>query len=338
MIKENLQKAPVHYLITGGAGFVGSFLIQSLLEQGKTVTIVDNLSTGRMENIQPWIGHPRFRFAIDSITNEAVLDRLVSEVDTIIHLAAAVGVRLIVEKPVHTIETNIMGTEKILKTALRYRVKVLIASTSEVYGKSAQVPFSEDQDSLLGPSSKNRWAYAASKLVDEFLGLAYQREYGLPIVIFRLFNTIGPRQRGRYGMVVPRLIRQALEGETLSVYGDGTQRRCFCDVRDVIRAIIGLSEHPEAVGKVFNIGAANEISIKDLAERILKITQSRSKISLVPFADAYGTDFEDMPRRVPDTTRIQKLLGWSPSISLDETLTAVRDHIMNTKSVGESSL
>ena len=241
-------------LITGGAGFIGSHLAEALLHVGHHVTIIDNLSTGRLANIQHLIAHPLFAFAIESITNQIVMDRLVSECDLIFHLAAAVGVKLIVQEPVRTIETNVMATETVLKTALRYRVKVLVASTSEVYGKGSSFPFNEEDDIVLGPTSRHRWAYAASKMVDEFLSLAYYRQYQLPVVNFRLFNTIGPRQTGRYGMVVPSFVRQALAGEPITVYGDGQQARCFCDVTDAVRALLALAECPTAVGQLFNIG------------------------------------------------------------------------------------
>ncbi|HEX7975893.1 MAG TPA: NAD-dependent epimerase/dehydratase family protein, partial [Anaerolineales bacterium] len=249
---EYSQSRP-RVLITGGAGFIGSHLAEAMLERGRGVTVIDDLSTGRFENIAHLVGHPDFRFAIDSITNEAVMDRLASECDVIFHLAAAVGVMLIVEQPVHTIETNVMGTEAVLRAALRYRAKVLIASTSEVYGKGNHLPFREDDDVVLGPTSRSRWSYAASKMVDEFLGLAYHREKGLPVVVFRLFNTVGPRQTGRYGMVIPRFVQQALRGDPLTVYGDGEQSRCFLHVHDAVEAILALADCSQAVGQVFNI-------------------------------------------------------------------------------------
>jgi UDP-glucose 4-epimerase len=311
------------YLITGGAGFIGSHLADALIEKGHSVTVIDNLSTGRFENIQHLVGHPHFRFAIDTITNQVVMDRLASECDVIFHLAAAVGVQLIVEQPVHTIETNVMGTEAVLKAALRYRAKVLIASTSEVYGKGNGIPFQEEDDVVLGPTCRSRWAYAASKMVDEFLALAYRREKGLPVVIFRLFNTVGPRQTGRYGMVIPRFARQALNGEPITVYGDGDQSRCFCDVRDVVRALIALSERENAPGRVYNLGSTEEITINQLAERVKEITSSDSAIVHIPYDDAYAPGFEDMRRRVPDVSRIQDLIDWHPEISLDEILASV---------------
>jgi UDP-glucose 4-epimerase len=311
------------YLITGGAGFIGSHLAESLLKQGDSVTIIDNLSTGRFENIQHLVGNQNFRFAIDTITNEVVMDRLASNCDVIFHLAAAVGVQLIVEHPVHTIETNVMGTEAVLKAALRYKAKVLLASTSEVYGKGNGIPFSEEDDVLLGPTSRSRWAYAASKMVDEFLGLAYQREYGLEVVIMRFFNTVGPRQTGRYGMVIPRFIRQAIRNEPITVYGNGTQSRCFCDARDVVIALIGLLDHHNASGQVYNIGSTEEVTIKELAERVLKITKSNSDITYVPYDQAYAPGFEDMHRRVPDLNRIKSLLDWAPQRILDDILESV---------------
>jgi UDP-glucose 4-epimerase len=306
------------FLITGGAGFIGSHLTEALLARGHTVTIIDNLSTGRLENIEHLVSNPRFAFAIDSIDNEMVLDRLASEADTIVHLAAAVGVDLVVQSPVHTITTNIGGTEAVLRAARRYRAKTLLASTSEVYGKGIRIPFQEDDDVLLGPTFRARWSYAASKMVDEFLGMAYHREYGLPVVTFRLFNTVGPRQVGRYGMVMPRFVGAALAGKTLQVYGDGTQTRCFCHVKDAVRAIIGLTAESEAVGRVFNIGATHEISIHELAQRVISLTGSSSEIQLVPYAEAYAEGFEDMAKRVPDISRIQGLLGWEPEYTLDD--------------------
>ena len=249
MLSFNKPGAPSRVLITGGMGFIGSHLAEALLERGCEVTVVDDLSTGRFDNIQHLIGRPHFHLAVSNITNEVVLDRLVSECDVVFHLAAAVGVKLIVENPVHTVETNVMGTENVLRAALRYRAKVFIASTSEVYGKGVRIPFAEEDDVVLGPTSHSRWGYAASKMVDEFLGLAYYRQKGLPVVVFRLFNTVGPRQTGHYGMVIPRLVQQALAGEPLTVYGDGQQSRCFLHVEDAIEALLGLDECAEAVGQ-----------------------------------------------------------------------------------------
>lgn len=318
---------PSNVLITGGAGFIGSHLADALLAQGHRVQAIDNFSTGRLANIQCLLDNPNFHLARASVTNEIVLDRLASRTDIIIHLAAAVGVKLIVERPVHTIETNVMGTEAVLQVGRRYGCRVLIASTSEVYGKGNGIPFSEEDDVLLGATSKSRWAYAASKMVDEFLGLAYQREYGLPVVIFRLFNTVGPRQTGRYGMVIPRFVSQALHGEPITVYGDGTQRRCFCDVSDVVRAIIKLAQHPDAPGQVYNIGGSEEVRIRELAERVKTVTGSCSEITHIPYKEAYPKGFEDMLRRVPDTSRLQTLLEWQPQLSLDQILVRVRDDL-----------
>jgi UDP-glucose 4-epimerase len=276
-----------------------------------------------MQNVDALSPNENFQLVVESITNKTVMDRLVSECDIIIHLAAAVGVELIVRSPVHTIETNVMGTENVLRTARRYRKKILIASTSEIYGKLTNVPFSEDDDSLIGATTHHRWAYATSKALDEFLALAYHKEMGLPVVIFRLFNTIGPRQRGRYGMVVPRFVRQALTGSDITVYGDGNQSRCFCDVRDVIPAIKALAENSEAEGRVFNIGAKDEITIIDLARKVKSMCESQSSIILVPYEQATEQGFEDMRRRIPDTSRINELVGWNPSITLDDTITDI---------------
>ena len=310
----------MRFLITGGAGFIGSHLSEDLLAAGHSVVAIDDLSTGRMHNVESVSNNKEFQLVVESITNTTVMDRLVSECDIIVHLAAAVGVELIVRSPVHTIETNVMGTENVLRTARRYRKKILIASTSEIYGKLNNVPFKEDDDSLMGGTTRHRWAYATSKALDEFLALAYHKEMGLPVVIFRLFNTIGPRQRGRYGMVVPRFVSQALSGSDITVYGDGNQSRCFCDVRDVIPAIKSLAESSEAEGRVFNIGAKDEISILDLARKVKDMCNSQSKIILVPYEQATEEGFEDMRRRIPDISRINDLIGWNPSIALDDTI------------------
>lgn len=317
----------MRFLITGGAGFIGSHLTEALLAAGHEVTVLDDLSTGRFENIEPLVGRPGFRFAIDAIANSVVLDRLVSECQVIVHLAAAVGVQLIVEHPVHTIETNVMGTEAVLQAAARYRAKVLIASTSEVYGKGSRVPFQEDDDVVLGPTNKSRWAYAASKMVDEFLALAYYRERDLPVIVARLFNTVGPRQTGRYGMVIPRFLTQALRGQPITVYGDGAQSRCFCDVSDVVVALMGLALHSDAIGRVYNVGASEEVTILELAHRVKTVTHSASPIQLIPYDQAYAPGFEDMRRRVPDTTRVRNLLGWDPCVSLDEILGRVASYM-----------
>jgi len=319
-------------LITGGAGFIGSHLAEHLLALGHDVAVIDDLSTGRIENVDHLRKNPRFHFAIDTISNEIVMDRLASECDIIYHLAAAVGVEMIVHSPVHTIETNIMGTAAVFRVANRYRRKVILTSTSEIYGKSDKVPFAEDDDRLLGPTTRSRWSYSTSKAVDEFLALAYWKERGLPVVIVRLFNTIGPRQTGRYGMVVPRFVAQALANEPLTVYGDGAQTRCFADVRDVVRGIQGLAECPEAEGQVFNLGSSHEISISDLAHLVISVTGSSSEIVYIPYDQAYETGFEDMQRRVPDTSRVRSLIGWVSEIPLEDTLRRVAEHIRSTGS------
>ena len=328
----NREIKPTYYraLITGGAGFIGSHLAETLLARGHQVTVIDDLSTGRFENIGHLVAHPRFRFAIDSITNPLVLDRLASECDIVFHLAAAVGVMLIVDKPVHTIETNVMGTEAVLKAALRYRAKVLIASTSEVYGKGNKSPFNENDDIVLGPTSRSRWAYAASKMVDEFLALAYYREKNLPVVIFRLFNTVGPRQTGQYGMVIPRFVGQALRGEAITVYGDGGQTRCFLHVEDAIQAILALADCPQAIGEVFNIGSTEEVRIIDLAKKIIhlvhnpdeaaNIEEPEEEILFISYDKAYAVGFEDMRKRVPDNRKLHSYTGWAPRHTLNQTL------------------
>jgi UDP-glucose 4-epimerase len=312
-------------LVTGGAGFIGSHLCEYLLHNGHTVVAIDDLSTGRLENIQHLRPLPSFQFVRETIMNNQVLDRLTSEADFVIHLAAAVGVKLIVENPVRTIVTNIMGTEAVLTTANRYGCKVLVASTSEVYGKGVKVPFTEDDDRLMGSTTHSRWAYATSKAVDEFLALAYYRQFGMPVVLMRFFNTVGPRQTGRYGMVVPRFVRQALRNEAITVYGDGRQTRCFADVADVTDAIFKLALHPDAIGQVFNIGATEEITIQGLAERVIELSSSKSEIVFVPYDEAYAPGFEDMRRRVPSIERIQKLIGYTPKYALDDTLRRVID-------------
>jgi len=314
-------------LITGGAGFIGSHLSEYLLALGHEVAIIDDLSTGRLENIQHLTDNPRFHFAIDSITNEVVMDRLASECDIIYHLAAAVGVELIVHSPVHTIETNITGTAAVFRLANRYRRKVVLTSTSEIYGKSDLVPFAEDDDRVLGPTTRSRWCYSTSKAVDEFLALAYYKERGLPVVIVRLFNTIGPRQTGRYGMVVPRFVAQALANQPLTVYGDGRQTRCFADVRDIVRCIVELAGCPQAEGQVFNLGSAREISIADLARLVLSITGSQSEIVYVPYDQAYEPGFEDLQRRVPDISRVSALIGWEPQIPLEDSIRAIAEQM-----------
>lgn len=304
-------------LITGGAGFIGSHLTEALLERGDEVSILDNLSTGSYENVERFRNHPRFSFAIDDLANPLVLDRLASHADAIVHLAAAVGVQLVVERPAETIETNVLGTHAVLAAARRYRCRTLIASTSEVYGKSAKLPFAEGDDLLLGPSSRSRWSYAASKLLDEFLGLAAWREYNLPVTILRFFNTVGPGQTGRYGMVVPRFVRAAIAGQPIPVFGDGKQSRCFCHVKDTVRGIIGLMDQPErTAGEVYNIGSVEEVTINQLAEQVIARTGSNAGIAHIPYSEAYAPGFEDMLRRVPDTSKIAATTAWRPELDL----------------------
>jgi UDP-glucose 4-epimerase len=290
------------------------------------VLVLDNLSTGSIENIAHLKGSPRFSYVVDSVTNEPLLAEMVDRCDVVFHLAAAVGVKLIVEQPVHTIETNVHGTEVVLKHAAKKRKLVIIASTSEVYGKSADVPFRESADLVLGPSEKHRWAYACSKLIDEFLALAYWKEKKLPVVVVRLFNTVGPRQTGQYGMVLPTFVRQALAGEPITVFGDGTQSRSFTFVGDVVDALVTLAQEPRAIGGVFNIGNTGEISIRALAERVKTLTGSRSPIQFVPYDEAYEAGFEDMPRRVPDISKIAELIGYEPKVALDDIITRVIAH------------
>ncbi len=315
-----------HALITGGAGFIGSHLAEYLLARGQQVTVIDNLSTGRFENIAHLEGTPGFRYAIEDIRHAAVMDRLVSECDVIYHLAAAVGVFSIVHSPIDTLEINVGGTEIVLQTARRYRKRVLIASTSEVYGKGVKVPFSEDDDRILGPTTKSRWSYAASKELDEFLALAYHKAANLPVTIVRLFNTVGPRQVGHYGMVVPRFVRWALAGEPIQVYGDGQQSRCFANVHDVVDAIARLAACDAAIGEVFNIGSNEEVTIYELAERVKARTGSSSEIVLIPYDRAYEVGFEDMRRRVPDISKIRRVIGWHPTTPLDVTIDQIVAH------------
>src|SRR5688572_10763684 len=313
-------------LITGGAGFVGSHLSEAFLERGDDVFVLDNLSTGYIDNIAHLKGRAGFDYVIDDVENESLLAEHIDRADVVVHLAAAVGVKLIVEQPVHTIETNVHGTEVVLKIANKKKKLVVIASTSEVYGKSTNVPFSEDADLVLGPSSKHRWAYACSKLIDEFLALAYWKERKLPVVVVRLFNTVGPRQTGQYGMVIPSFVRQALAGQPITVFGDGTQSRSFTYVGDVVRALIALIDEPKAVGQVFNIGNGEEITIGDLAEKIKVMTGSSSEIVRIPYDQAYESGFEDMPSRVPNIAKIQALTGYKPTVELDEILDKVIEY------------
>src|SRR5262245_39268588 len=317
-------------LLTGGAGFVGSHLADALLDRGHHVLVIDDLSTGSMDNIAHLKGRPGFEYVINTVMNEPLMATLVEQSDMVFHLAAAVGVKLIVEAPVRTIETNVHGTEIVLEQASKHRKLVVIFSTSEVYGKSTAVPFNEDADLVMGPTPKHRWAYACSKALDEFLALAFYRERGLPTIIVRLFNTVGPRQTGRYGMVIPTFVRQALTGAPITVYGDGRQRRSFTYVGDVVDGLIRLAAEPRAVGQVFNIGHTQETTIGELASRVRKITGSSSEIVLVPYDEAYQEGFEDMPRRVPDLTKISQLVGYRPTIDLDGILERVVAHMRTT--------
>jgi UDP-glucose 4-epimerase len=313
-------------LITGGAGFIGSHLADALLGEGHQVTVIDDLSTGSFDNIAHLKGQTGFRYTIDTVMNEPVLAELVDQCEVVYHLAAAVGVRLIVESPVRTLETNVHGTEVVLKAAAKKQRTVVVASTSEVYGKSEAVPFREDGDIALGPTVKHRWAYACSKALDEFLALAYWKEKRLPVIIVRFFNTVGPRQTGRYGMVVPNFVRQALAGEPITVFGDGTQRRCFTYVGDVVGALTAIVTREEAYGNVYNVGNTEEISMLGLAERVKTLTGSASPIVNIPYDQAYESGFEDMPRRMPDLAKIRALIGYEPRIGLDEILRLVIEY------------
>jgi UDP-glucose 4-epimerase len=319
----------VRALLTGGAGFIGSHLSERLLADGHDVLVLDNLSTGSIDNIAHLKGTRGFSYAIDSVTNEPLLAEMIDRSDVVFHLAAAVGVKLIVEQPVHTIETNVHGTEVVLKHANKKKKLVVIASTSEVYGKSVTVPFRETADLVLGPTVKHRWAYACSKLIDEFLALAYWKERKLPVVIARLFNTVGPRQTGQYGMVLPTFVRQALAGSPITVFGDGTQSRSFTDVADVVGALAALAQEPRAIGEVFNIGNEGEVTIADLARKVKTMTASQSPIEFIPYDEAYEAGFEDMPRRVPDIGKIRDLIGYRPRMCLDDILRRVIDHFSN---------
>jgi UDP-glucose 4-epimerase len=316
----------VRALITGGAGFIGSHLSDSLLAQGHQVLILDNLSTGSFDNISHLKGREGFEYFIDSVDNEPLLAELIDRADVVFHLAAAVGVKLIVEQPVHTIETNVHGTEVVLKHANKKKKLVVVASTSEVYGKSDDVPFREDADLVLGPTPKHRWAYACSKAIDEFLALAYWKERKLPVIIVRFFNTVGPRQTGQYGMVIPNFVRQALAGEPITVFGDGKQSRAFTHVADVVGALIKLVNEPAAIGQVINVGNTVEISMEALAERVRELSGSKSIIKYIPYEEAYESGFEDMPRRVPDLTRIEGLIGYKPVYGLNDILVQVIDY------------
>jgi UDP-glucose 4-epimerase len=312
-------------LITGGAGFIGSHLADAYLQRGDEVFVIDDLSTGSVENIRHLKDHPRFQYTIENVHNQPVTAELVDQCDVIFHLAAAVGVKLIVESPVRTIETNVHGTEVILSLANKKKKKVLIASTSEVYGLSNEVPFREDGNLVMGATTKGRWSYACSKAIDEFLALAYWREKKLPTVVVRLFNTVGPRQTGQYGMVIPTFVKQALAGRPITVYGDGEQSRCFCYVGDVVGALMGLMDEPKAVGEVFNVGSNQEITIVELAKKVKELTASRSEISFIPYDEAYEEGFEDMPRRIPDISKVNRLVGFRPEMNLEGILRTVID-------------
>jgi UDP-glucose 4-epimerase len=310
-------------LITGGAGFIGSHLSDALLAAGHQVYVLDDLSTGSIDNIVHLKGRSGFHYTIDTVFNDSLVAELVDRADVVFHLAAAVGVKLIVQEPVHTIETNVHGTEVILRHAAKKKKLVFVASTSEVYGKSTSVPFREDADLVMGATTRHRWAYACSKALDEFLALAYWKEKKLPIIVCRFFNTVGPRQTGQYGMVVPTFVRQALAGDAITVFGDGTQQRSFTYVGDVVEALIKLMVEPRAIGQVFNLGNPEEVSILRLAERIKEYTGSKSSIRIIPYEEAYEAGFEDMPRRVPDLTKIRNLIGYEPKIGLDEIIRRV---------------
>jgi UDP-glucose 4-epimerase len=316
----------VNVLITGGAGFIGSHLAEELLARGQSVHVLDDLSTGSMGNIRHLRTNPAFSYTIDSCHDARVVAELVDDADYVYHLAAAVGVQLIVESPVRTIETNVHTTEIVLAQASKKSKPVFLASTSEVYGKSSAIPFREDGDIVMGATTRGRWSYACSKALDEFLALAYFRERGLPTVVGRMFNTVGPRQSGRYGMVVPNLVRQAISGQPITVYGNGEQRRCFCHVRDVVAALSALLDRDDLAGEVINIGSTEEVSILELARRVKAATGSDSEITLIPYEDAYGEGFEDMHRRVPDTSKIERILGWRPTATLDQILAEVITH------------
>ena len=313
-------------LITGGAGFIGSHLSELMLRRGHEVVALDNLSTGRMENLSGLKGNPNFQLVIGSILDERLVDKYVERCDLVLHLAAAVGVQLIVNHPLESLTTNIRGSEIVMEMSYRYNKKVLITSTSEIYGKNANGPLKEDEDRILGSPLKSRWSYSTSKAVDEILAYTYWKEKGLPTVIVRLFNTVGPRQVGHYGMVIPRFVQQALQGEPLTIYGNGKQSRCFLHVRDAVRGIADLAQRSETVGQAFNLGSQEEIRIQDLAERVLALTGSRSKLEFIPYDEAYEEGFEDMARRVPDISKAKRFIGFSPTMNLDDILKSVIEH------------
>ncbi len=322
--------AGMRVLITGGAGFIGSHLAEYLLRDGCEVKVVDDLSTGCLENVQHLHARANFEVVIGSVLDEGLVRKLVDAVDVVYHLAATVGVRLVLERPIETIHNNVLGTETVLKCAAKGRKRVVIASTSEVYGKNDKVPLSEDDDAILGPTTKGRWSYSCSKAIDEFLGLAHWRENGLPVVIVRYFNTVGPRQTGRYGMVVPRFVRQALDHAPITVYGDGSQSRSFTNVEDTVRATVALSLHPGAAGEVFNVGNDQEVNIRALAERVKLLAESGSPIVQVPYDQVYQPGYEDLKRRVPDIRKARALVGYEPQVGLDQTLTRIIAHMRAT--------
>ena len=320
-------------LLTGGAGFIGSHLAEAFVARGDDVLILDDLSTGSIENIRRLKPLPNFHYWIDSVMNRVLLAELVDESDLVIHFAAAVGVRLIVESPVHTIETNVKGTELVLQAAQKKKKTVLVASTSEVYGKSTEIPFREDGDLVMGATNKGRWSYAASKALDEFLALAYYREKKLPVIVARFFNTIGPRQTGRYGMVVPNFVRQAMAGKPITVFGDGKQSRCFCHVRNVVQALLKLVAAPQAIGEVFNIGSTEEITIESLSQLVKERVKSNSEICYIPYHQAYEEGFEDMQRRVPSVEKISKCIGWRASTPLEATIDSIAQYFEERESI-----
>ena len=317
---------PMKALVTGGAGFIGSHLAEALLASGKEVTVLDDFSTGRLENVLHLTQHPGFHLVTGTILSETLVDKLVERVDVVFHLAAAVGVELIVRNPLQSLVTNIRGSEIVLEMAYRYRKRVLITSTSEIYGKNLNGPLKEDEDRILGSPLKSRWSYSTAKAVDEILAYTYWKEKGIPTVIVRLFNTVGPRQTGAYGMVIPRFVQQALKGESLAVHGDGKQSRCFLHVRDAVVALCALMDLPGAAGEAFNIGSQEEVSIRELAERVIALAGSRSSISFIPYDEAYEEGFEDMPRRVPDISKARRFIGFAPTYKLNDILFDIIEH------------
>ena len=323
------------YLITGGAGFIGSHLAEALLRKGEEVIVIDDLSTGKMANIEHLKSEERFKYVIDTIMNKSLMAQLVDASDIVFHLAASVGVRLIIESPIKTIETNINGTEIVLRLASKKHTKVILASTSEVYGKSDKIPFSENDDLLMGPTYKNRWIYGCSKALDEFLALAYYKERQLPVVIVRLFNVVGPRQTGRYGMVLPTFIGQALNGEPITVYGDGKQSRTFAWVGDAVEAIIKLGHCSQAIGEIFNIGSKEETTIRDLAKLVRRLTKSGSEIVYVPYDEAYNEGFEDLRRRVPDISKLERQIGYEPTKRIDQVIEDIAEYSKKRKTAGK---